>query len=107
MPQPDWEDLTDFFDPDDFADTAIIKRNNQNVGQILGVFDDPSQIASLGEYEHDHDTPTFTCPESSASVVQAGDVATVNGTDYDVMKSPQKDGTGLVKLILADQAVYY
>lgn len=107
MPQPDWEDLTDFFDPDEFADAADIRRDDQSVGQILGVFDDPSQIASLGDYEHDHDTPTFTCAETSAVIVQAGDVAVIDGTSYDVLKSPQKDGTGLAKLILADQAVYY
>ncbi|WP_300067727.1 hypothetical protein [uncultured Ruegeria sp.] len=107
MPHPDWEDLSDFFDPDEFADTANITRDNQVVGQILGVFDDPSQVAKLGEYEHDHHAPTFICPEVEAAIVQPGDVAEIDGTPYDVTKSPQADGTGLSKLILAEQNEYY
>lgn len=107
MPQPEWEDLSDFFDPDEFADTARITRDGQDVAQILGVFDDPSQVSQLGEYEHDHQTPIFLCPETAAADIQADDVATIDGIAYDVMKSPQRDGTGLVTLILSEQNVYY
>ncbi len=107
MPQPDWEDLSDFFDPAEFAETADITRDGQGVGQILGIFDDPSQVAKLGEYEHDHQTPMFTCSETAAAIVQADDVATIGGTEYDVLQSPMLDGTGLAKLILGERAVYY
>lgn len=107
MPHPDWEDLSDFFDPDEFATKATLTRDGAVVGEVLGVFDDPSQVASLGDYEHDHQSPRFTCPEVALVGVQAGDVAEIEGKTFDVMKGPQRDGTGLAFLILAEPNVIY
>ena len=107
MSHPDWEDLSTFFDPDEFATTAIITRGAEQVAEVLGIFDDPNQVAALGEYELEHLTPRFTCPETHVAAVQRGDVAQIEGRFFDIMQAPELDGTGIAVLILAQQNVIY
>lgn len=107
MPEPAWEDLSAFFDADEFATTAVITRGVDPVAEVLGVFDDPNEVASLGDFEMDHPTPRFLCPESAVVGVRSGDVATIEGRDFDVVDAPQRDGTGLATLVLAKQTVTY
>ena len=107
MPHPDWEDLSAFFDPDEFATQAVITRGEEKVAEVLGIFDDPNEVARLGEFDMDHPTPRFTCAEVGAVGIEAGDVATIEGKAFDVMESPQLDGTGVAVLILGTPNVVY
>ena len=107
MPHPPWEDLSEFFDPDEFATTAIITRDEEQIGEVLGIFDDPNQVAELGEYEHDHPVPRFVCKEVDAALIERGDVLTIEGKEFDVMQEPELDGTGIATLILAEPNVIY
>lgn len=107
MPHPSWEDLSEFFDPDEFASTAIITRGEEQIGEVLGIFDDPNQLVRLGEYELDHPTPRFTCREVAVATIHKGDTATIEGRMFDVMQEPELDGTGLAVLILANPNVIY
>ena len=47
MPHPDWEDISAFFELEEFATTANITRGSEKVADVLGIFDDPSQMATL------------------------------------------------------------
>jgi hypothetical protein len=107
MPHPDWEDLCAFFDPDVFATAAVITRRERTVAAVLGIFDDPNAVASLGEYEPDHPTPRFICPEVAVTDVRKGDVVTIEGKAFDLMQEPELDGTGIAALILAEPNVIY
>lgn len=107
MPHPDWEDLSAFFDPDEFATSATITRGSQTVAEVLGIFDDPNQVAALGEFELDHPTPRFVCAETGVADVHKDDVVTIEGKDFDLMEEPQLDGSGLATLILATPNVAY
>lgn len=107
MSQTDWEDLSAFFDPDEFATSARITRGLDQVAEVFGIFDDPNEVASLGELDMDHATPRFTCPAGAVIGVQAKDTATINGQVYDVMEPPQQDGTGIATLILGTPNVIY
>ncbi|WP_299297450.1 head-tail joining protein [uncultured Tateyamaria sp.] len=107
MPKPGWEDLSAFFSPDEFATTAVITRGAEEVAEVLGIFDDPNEVASLGDYNMDHPTPRFTCPAAAVVDVRYKDTATIDGTAYDVMQEPELDGTGLATLILAEPNVTY
>lgn len=107
MPHPDWEDLSAFFDLDEFATTAIITRGTDQVAEVLGIFDDPNEVARLGECDMDHPTPRFTCAETDVAAVEALDVATIEGKAFDIMESPQLDGTGIAVLILGTPNVVY
>lgn len=105
MPSPDWEDLAEFFDPDEFADAAILKREGEELGGVLGVFEHPTEPAGLGDYKLDHTGPRFTCPAQGVALMAArGDELEVDGETYDVLEPPEQDGTGLVALILAEKA---
>ncbi len=107
MPHPDWEDLSAFFDPDEFATTAVVTREGELVVEVLGIFDDPNEVASLGDYELDHPTPRFVCPEVDIAAARKGDVVTIEGKAFDLMQEPELDGTGIATLILAAPNVIY
>lgn len=107
MPHPDWEDLSAFFDPDEFATSAVITRGEETVAEVLGIFDDPNEVAALGEYELDHPNPRFVCPEADVADVRKGDIVTIEGKTFDLMQEPELDGTGVAALILAEPNVIY
>jgi hypothetical protein len=107
MPHPDWEDISAFFDLDEFATTAVITRDAEKVADVLGIFDDPSQMATLGEFEFDSPGPRFVCREDAVSAVKRGDTATIEGKVFDVLEEPQLDGTGIATLTLAVPNVIY
>lgn len=107
MPGPAWENIGDFFDLADFATPAVVTRSGRRVADFLGVFDDPSVTASLGEYENDSVEPIFTCAEIDIAAVKIGDVVTIEGRAFDLVKPPQLDGTGIAVLRLVSPNVIY
>jgi hypothetical protein len=107
MPHPGWEDISAFFELDEFATTASITRSSEKVADVLGIFDDPSQMATLGEFEFDGPGPRFVCREDEVSQVLRGDTAVIEGRTFDVLEEPQLDGTGIATLILAVPNVIY
>jgi len=108
MPSPVWEDLSEFFDPDEFAVSATIKRDEATLGEVLGVFEHPTERADLGEFELDQTSPRFICAAVALTLsIVEGDMLTIEDTEYDVLHRPEQDGTGLVAVILAEQAGLY
>jgi len=84
------EDFTEFLSTDDFAVDAEIAGDT-----VTGIFEE-SFIESLGVETL---TPIFNCVLADVSSVNYGDAVTVNNTTYHVT-GIQKDGTGMVALIL-------
>lgn len=107
MPHPEWEDLSPFFEPTEFGTIAAISRGAETVAEVFGIFDDPNEVAALGEYELDHPSPRFVCPEDAVADVRKGDVVTIEGKKFDLMQEPDLDGTGIATLILAEPNVIY
>lgn len=107
MPHPTWEDLSEFFDPDEFATIATITRASENVGEVLGIFDDPNHVTGLGEYDLDHPVPKFMCAEFNVALLKRGDVVTIEGKDFDLIEEPKLDGTGIATLILGNPNMIY
>lgn len=103
MPSPDWEDLNVFFD--EFADIATINLADETVIEnVKCIYDDPYFNAQLGEYDMDTSRPRITCKMSDVTNVSRGDTLTIKSKTYDILTSPQGDGTGLAMLDLAPQA---
>ncbi|WP_420023764.1 head-tail joining protein [Cereibacter azotoformans] len=111
MPAPAWEDLSIFFD--DFAVPAQLRRNGGHLRDLRVIFDEPSVDALLGTGRRDGasrqtrfetTTPMITAPESALAGAMRGDELIVNGRSFDVMSSPEVDGTGLATLRLAPQS---
>lgn len=107
MPAPNWEDLDQFLDADDFAQTAIIRRDGNLVIEVLGIFDDPYFSPEIGEYTFEDRQPRLTVKEVSVILVRRGDTVDVDGKTFDLINDPEPDGTGMSVLTLASQPGVY
>jgi len=101
MPAPDWEDLGDFLNLDDFAIEAEIAFSAGGTRTIRAIFDDPYAAPALGELTLDSTGPTVSGRESDFAGVGRGDTVTVAGALYDVLQGAEGDGTGWARLPLA------
>ena len=89
------EDLTVFFDADDFAVAATIGTST-----VYGILDKEYVEVESGRAIVTGYQPTFTASTSSISTVDVGDTITISTVSYVVAAPPQSDGTGITKLIL-------
>jgi hypothetical protein len=88
------EDLTQFFDTDDFGVAATIGATTVNgifENQFLGVPGEAAVAAS---------TPTFTCQTSALPAITRGSTqATISAVTYTIV-GVHPDGTGVTLLVL-------
>ncbi len=84
------EDFSEFFDVDDFADSATF-----NSETVYGIF--KRDYFLVGDVESRQ--PMFVCAEADVSGIDNEDTITIDGTIYNVIE-PQPDGTGLITLVL-------
>lgn len=106
MPSPSWENLDEFLATDTdggFATPAVLLFATGQTKTVSVIFDDPVFNAQLGEYEADSSQPRILGKLSDLANLRRGDVVTVAGNDYDVMGTPQPDGTGMATVIMASQ----
>ena len=88
------EDFAAFFDTDDFAVDAQFAGTT-----ISGIFDE--SFIEVHGVEGLH--PVFTCILADVPGVSHGDALTIGDVTYHV-QGVQRDGTGMVALILEDQS---
>jgi len=88
------EDLSVFFNTDEFAVVATI--NNVSVN---GIFDREFVSVSSGKVQIEGFRPVFTCATSDVSGVTEDDLVVVDTVTYRVA-FPEPDGTGITRLIL-------
>jgi hypothetical protein len=109
MPTPDWDNLGDFLDTDEFA---VVARITPQVGParfVNGIFDDKYLNAITGEYEADSSCPRFECKMADVAGLRRGDTwqqwdakaQQPVGDAYALLTEPQPDGTGMAKLEMA------
>lgn len=97
----DWEDLDAFLQTDEFAIVATVHAQEGASFSVTGIFDEPYLDADLGEYALDTTQPRFLCKMRDVAMVLRGDTFVVDGSTFDVMSGPQRDGTGMAVLRLA------
>jgi len=104
MPSPAWEDLDVFLQEDDFATKATINLQGGQSRAVVGIFDDPSITAHLGGYHRDDNNVMLTVKETDTVGVRKRDTVTVHhhtgAKSYDVMKTPEADGTGMSIIVM-------
>lgn len=110
MPAPSWENLDDFFESDTnggFAFPAVIHSQKGWTRTINAIFDDPYFNSQIGEYEADTSSPRITAKESDVAGILRGDTIIVAGETFDVLASPEQDGTGtaVVRMTRQDAAL--
>lgn len=106
MRGPSWENLDDFLQADDdggFANTAVIHFKTGGSRTVKAIFDDPYLDADIGEYVADTSQPRLNGKEVDFAGVTRGDTVTVTGETFDILTSPQADGTGWAIITMARQ----
>lgn len=106
MRGPSWENLDDFLQTDDdggFANTAVIHFQTGGSRTVKAIFDDPYLDADIGEYVADTSQPRLNGKEVDFAGVTRGDTVTVTGETFDILTSPQADGTGWAIITMARQ----
>lgn len=101
-----WENLDVFVQPDTqggFAQAALIRFADGTTRTIQVIFDDPYLNAQLGEYEADTSEPRISGKEVDMVGITRGDEVEIAGEVFDVMTSPQADGTGWALVVMARQ----
>lgn len=90
------EDLTPFFDTDDFAVAATYNGSTT----VNGIFD--NGFASVGAGPGvEGSLPSFTCRAADVSSAAHGDTLVISGTTYSVV-GVHPDGTGVMVLALSE-----
>lgn len=110
MRGPSWENLDDFLQADDdggFANTAVIHFQTGGSRTVKAIFDDPYLMSEIGEYDADTSQPRLNGKEVDFAGVTRGDTVTVTGETFDILTSPQADGTGwaIIKMARQDAAL--
>ncbi|MBA1446578.1 MAG: hypothetical protein M3H12_08875 [Chromatiales bacterium] len=98
------EDLSVFFDEDDFAAIALIDG-----GEVRGIFESPVEGVALGRtgtratgsLDVDLALPFFLTAAEWVPNIKKDDPVEVAGQVYSLAADPQPDGAGLVLLELA------
>lgn len=93
-------DILDFFEVDDFADTATYTPVGGSAVSVLGIFDEPQ--ASRGATEMVDVTipsPQFVCRTADVPAAADGDEIIIRSVTYTV-RVVFTDGTGVSTLIL-------
>lgn len=105
MAAPDWDDLDDFLDTDDFAVLATITPKVGRVRLVSGIYDDQYMGATAGEYAADSSKPRFNCKLVDVLGLKRGDKIVIPGEGtFSVLNEPEADGTGMANLELARDA---
>lgn len=95
------EDLDQFLQVDDFAHACELRLDGGEVRQVRGIFDEPFLDADLGEYRLETSQPRLLGKEVDFAGVRRGDTIVIKGRVFNVMASPQIDGTGMATLRLS------
>ena len=110
MRGPSWENLDAFLQLDSsggFATPAVVHFEDGRTRTISVIFDDPYLNAQLGEYEADTSEPRISGKEVDMVGISRGDEVVVAGERFDVMTSPQADGTGWALVTMARQGNHH
>ena len=92
------ENLSEFFDTDDFAISAIwIKDGNDQ--EIIGLFDSPYSRVGLSIPGIQSARTVFTVMEADVSGVAHGQTIRIGAMTY-VIRGVEPDGSGTVRLVL-------
>lgn len=99
MPAPDWEDLNEFFDDEEFSDIATFTPESGPAFGVVGNFDDAYSNPELSEYPMDTQKPQFICPFAKVQNVHRGMACQINEVDY-LVRTNEPEGSGLALIVL-------
>ena len=93
------EDLSQFFDTDDFAVEAVFSRDGNNIATVKVICDSPTEAIQFEQVEVAADNPFCTAKTSEIASVRRRDTATIGDVAYKVT-AIKHDGTGVTRIDL-------
>ena len=93
------EDLTPFFDTDDFAVEAVFTRASATIATCNVIYDVPTEYRTMDTVSLAEDAPFLMCRTADIADVEAQDSVTIDGTAYTVAQI-KDDGTGVTRIDL-------
>lgn len=94
------EDLSEFFDNDDFAVAATITGIT---GSVYGIYDKEYVEVSIGSIDVVGYKPTFTCQTSDITDVDRTTMVTIAGeTETFIISHIENQGDGISRIILEE-----
>ena len=97
------EDLSEFLDVDEFADSATISpRNLSTPFNVVGIFDSRYIDAKIADGDLETGSPVFRCKSIDvAGKAIRGDSLAVKGKQFAILRV-EPDGTGMTMLALTE-----
>lgn len=93
------EDLSQFFDLEDFAVEAVFSRDGNNIATVNVIFDSPTEAIQFDQMEVAADNPFCIAKTSEIANVRRRDTATIEDVAYKVT-AIKHDGTGVTRIDL-------
>lgn len=94
------EDLTAFFDTDEFADVAVFTPAAGGESfNVTGIFDSGYLLAAIKDAQVATDKPRLTCRSVDVATVERGDTCVIKGLTLDVL-DVEHDGTGMALVVM-------
>jgi len=95
------EDLSPFFDNNDFAITVTLTPVVGLPTTFSGIFDDEYRAFDAGEVDVIGSNPRLHTASTSVSTAKVGDTITANSKNYKIVNF-EPDGTGITVIILEE-----
>ncbi|HWT00199.1 MAG TPA: hypothetical protein VN256_08125 [Pyrinomonadaceae bacterium] len=99
---PFTEDLSQFFEQDEFAVAAVIKNGPTVIRSISVIFNTPTQEAAIFDAGAEVNVPFMQCQTSDLTGVTKSHTVTINGVAYRIGER-EDDGTGVSTVQLRKQ----
>ncbi|MDA0118531.1 head-tail joining protein [Vibrio sp. T11.5] len=94
------DDFDVFFNTQDFGHQVTYEHEGET-HTFNGIFANPAALAEVsGGGYIDASTPTVSCKASDTVHLKVKSIISVDGQQWKLVKPPEKDGTGMAKLIL-------
>ena len=99
---PDWDDMDDFFDEDDFAVPAMYVPVGGAAQSILVIVDSvPADSSVSGNILYSNQHKTVLCKTTDVPEATNGDVLTIDGVTYNVIDVGKNEAEGTTTLVLS------
>lgn len=93
------EDLSAFFDTDDFAVEAVFTRGVDTIATVNVIFDVPTEYVAYDQVNVAADNPYCQAISSEVAAIRRGDTCTIDSVAYGV-RLIKADGTGVTHIDL-------
>lgn len=99
-----FEDLSEYFDLDEFAVEAVFVRDDVTIAEVRGILETSAKTHDISDHRRRVSSAVFHCPARHVDRVRKDDEFTSGKISYTVASAPQlEDGIAAITLAPADR----